>query len=81
MSMFKSVLCLINYSITWTTGSINFGCVGRAVASDIRGPQFESQSSANIFIQNMHLLTTVEKTKIAIKRAFKKELLKRRKII
>ena len=63
MSMFKSVLCLINYSITWTTGSINFGCVGRAVASDIRGPQFESQSSANIFIQNMHLLTTVEKTK------------------
>ena len=43
------------------------GSVGRAVALNTRGPRFES-SRQQIFIQNMCLLLTVEKTKNMKKR-------------
>ena len=45
------------------------GSVGRAVASDTRGPRFES-SHQRIFIKNiyLHIVNCVKKTKIKIKR-------------
>ena len=48
-------------------GSHRCGSVGRVVASDNGGPQFEYSQRQN-FIQNMHLLVTVGKTKIHLKR-------------
>ena len=45
------------------------GSVGRAVASDTRGPQFESSLRQTfIYILNICLLSTIEKTKIKKKR-------------
>ena len=41
------------------------GSVGRAVASDTRGPQFESSHRQNkIYIEHLFTVNCIEKTKI-----------------
>ena len=51
------------------------GSVGRAIASDTRGPQFESRHR-RIFIKNINLsiINCIEKTKIKKKRPGKTHL-------
>ena len=56
------------------------GCslVGRAVASDSRGPRFESSHRQNIYIEHLFTVNCIEKTKITEKEAGIGPLFKKR---
>ena len=57
------------FRISLLSNKVGSGCgsVGRAVASDTRGPQFESRHRQN-FTLNLYLPLTLEKTKTKKKR-------------
>ena len=71
----------------WTEGKLNrkkrskgssCGSVGRAVASDSRGPRFESSHRQNIYIEHLFTVNCIEKTKITEKEAGIGPLFKKR---